>query len=510
MQKLRYTARRMRAYFSDKNVQTGLMYLGFVMLISYFTYVHGYSQPPNLYWDENYHVASAQKYLNGVFFMEPHPPLGKLMIALGEKIVSPNEANNQFLSTDYGRNLPDDFSFAGYRLMPTLLAWLIAPMLFAVFWLITKNYLYATLFSFLYVFDNAMIVHQRGAMLESCLLFFTVAMILLFLLILEKQKHQKAFRILSILFGVAFAGLMTTKVNGLVMILLYPALLWKLWPNKRKIGELLLLSAAGFAVIYVSVWQIHFALGSNVNEGLSNKGYYQASAQYKQILQDGKNGSLLNFPVMFRDSMNFLPHYQRGVPKLDLCKGDENGSPWFLWPIGARSINYRWETPDGYSYRYLFLQSNPVIWAFGLFGVILSVSILLASLFLPLQQKLKQPYLLVTFTGLYVGYMGAMSMISRVMYLYHYFVPLVFSFIMLCIAFQEIRQIWKWPLNEERRSMVLLGGASLMFLCFQVFRPLTYYEPLTNDQFQRRNWVNMWDLKCVKCEKDNPLVQKSC
>ncbi|MGB5476160.1 MAG: phospholipid carrier-dependent glycosyltransferase, partial [Thermoanaerobaculia bacterium] len=49
-----------------------------VTTLAYFSYVHGYWNPPHLFWDENYHIASAQRYLNGTFFMEPHPPLGKL------------------------------------------------------------------------------------------------------------------------------------------------------------------------------------------------------------------------------------------------------------------------------------------------------------------------------------------------------------------------------------------------------------------------------------------------
>src|SRR3990167_10297179 len=93
-----------------------------VLLISYFTYFRNYQYPSNLFWDENYHIASAQKYLNGVFFMEPHPPLGKLFIALGEKILNRNELDNQFITTDYAQNPPAGFSFTSYRLLPVLFA----------------------------------------------------------------------------------------------------------------------------------------------------------------------------------------------------------------------------------------------------------------------------------------------------------------------------------------------------------------------------------------------------
>ena len=51
----------------------------------------GYGQPSSLFWDENYHIASAERYLQGKFFMEPHPGLGKMFIALGELILHPND-----------------------------------------------------------------------------------------------------------------------------------------------------------------------------------------------------------------------------------------------------------------------------------------------------------------------------------------------------------------------------------------------------------------------------------
>ena len=114
-----------------------ILFLGLVTVLSYFTFFHGYTNPPHLFWDENYHVASAQKYLNGVYFMEQHPPLGKLLIAAGELLVDANRVDHQFIAADYARNLPQDFSFAGYRLFPILFAWLTAPVLFLIFRVVT-------------------------------------------------------------------------------------------------------------------------------------------------------------------------------------------------------------------------------------------------------------------------------------------------------------------------------------------------------------------------------------
>lgn len=478
----------------------------FLLLIAYLAIVFNYQNPPHLFWDENYHIASAQKYLNHIYFMEPHPPLGKMLIALGEKIVNANAIDNQFIGTDYGTNLPDGFSFAGYRLFPVLLGWLTAPLLYLIFLFITRRYHWSLLLSFLYVFDNALVVHMRSAMLDSTLLFFCSATILAFLMAIEWKENPKRFLWASILFGVAFACVMTTKLFGLILVLLVPALIWALRGRWNQVGKFLLVSGISFAVVYIGVWHAHFTIGSTVNPQLPDNGYYQASEQYKLILQAGKSWSPLAFPVMLRDSVNFVGHYQNGVPRLDLCKADENGSPFFYWPFGARSINYRWETPDGNSYRYLYLQVNPVVWGVALLALIVSCALLIGNALLPVTEKLRNGFLLSTFTGIYVAYMGAISQIDRVMYLYHYFIPFLFTLLLVGVVFMELRRIGPLVLTEDRKTAALLALAVLVFGGYQVYRPFTYYKPMTDDQVQLRSINPYWELHCVNCPKESPVA----
>ncbi len=484
----------------------------FLLILSYFSFVHNFWQPAALFWDENYHIASAQKYLHGTYFMEPHPPLGKLVIAAGEYLTHANLQSDQFLGTDYATNPPPGFSFFGYRLFPVLLAWLTTPIIFGIFFLITRKYLWAIMLSFLYVFDNALIVHSRSAMLESTLLFFTSLTILAFMLVLESKDTRKLFTGYSILFGCAFGAAMATKAFALLFILLVPMLLWVLRKNFRQCWAFLWKATLAFGIVYIGIWHIHFARGSTINPSLpepSNPGYYQASEEYKAILNAGKNGSVFAIPYMLRDSLNFVGHYEAGVPKLDLAKADENGSPWFLWPFGGRTISYRWETPDGNAYKYLYLQSNPVVWFLGLSGVVLSFALLVASVVFPGAVQLKRRYLITVFLTLYACFLAAVSTIDRVMYLYHYFVPLTFSFILFALVFDEIQQIGAWKLTTDRKSWLLLGLGVLMFVSFQFYRPLTYYEPLTTEQFQRRNLMKVWDMHCVNCERNSPFVQQT-
>ena len=480
--------------------------LVFITVLSFFTIVFNFATPQHFFWDENYHIASAQKYLNGIFFMEPHPPLGKMIIALGEKVMHQNATNDQFIGTDYATNPPAGFSFTGYRLFPVLFAWLTAPILFLIFFRLTRRTLWSVLFSFLYVFDNALIVHLRSAVLEGPLLVFSCLTILAFLVLVERKEEKWPFIRAALLFGFGFAAVMTTKVFGLILVLLVPALFYFLKNERGQFLRFLLWSAVAFLPLYAGVWQMHFSIAAKINPALADQGYYQASAAYKNILTEKKTGSLSSFTVMLRDSLNFVGHYEDGVPRLNLCKKDENGSPWFLWPFGGRSINYRWETPDGQQYRYLYLQVNPVVWGLGLIGVVLAAILLIAEQTAGLQERLKNKEMLLTFLGTYIAYMIAIARITRVMYLYHYFIPLLLTFILFALVFEEIRHIGKRYLTEEGKTLILFILALLIFFGYQFFRPLTYYEPLTDSQFQRRSWLRIWELHCVHCSPDSPFV----
>lgn len=489
----------------------------FVCFLSYFTIVHKYWNPPNLFWDENYHVASAQKYLNGIAFMEPHPPLGKLVIAAGEWIVDANPGlDNDFIGTDYGKDLPEGFSFLGYRLFPTLLTWLTVPILFGIFFILTRSALLSTLLSSLYIFDNALIVHARSAMLDSTLLFFILLNILTFLLCMEWEEDRKKFRWVSLLYGLSFAGALATKANGLIIILLLPFLCFFLngyslqgittIRNWKPSVQFLKFALPAFLIPYLLVWYTHFAIGTTVNPSLPDSGYYQYSVEAQQIIDEGRTHEIATVPLLLSDSLDFLPHYSRGVPRLDLCKPDENGSPFYFWPLGGRSINYRWETADNGSYQYLYLQVNPVIWWASVAAVLIGIALLILPYLFPLKKDIENRFLLTAFTTLYLCYMIAISRLDRVMYLYHYFVPLVFSFLILAIVYMEIQQFRTKKVSEAGRTCGLLAFALLIFAGYQAYRPFTYYEPIRDDQVTRRAIFPLWELHCVRCDKKSGLV----
>ena len=474
-----------------------LSYVVAVAIIAIATYVSNYYNPAAVFWDENYHIASAQKYIEGVMYMEPHPPLGKLFIALGEWLLHPNEGKDllYFTQTDYIKHFPKGYSFAGVRLFPTLFGAASGVLFFMILYRISRHAEYSFLFSSLYLFANAFILQSRSAMLEATQMFFIFSTILYFLILIDKEKLTfKNYFILGIWMGLATA----VKLNGLIITLMYPFLYFYALESSRNIyGHIKyfilygLSVVAGIVAVFIAVFYIHFALTDTLG-----KKHYKASPEYIKILQEKKNASPLSFTTMMKDNIIYMANYAKGVPKFNPCKKNENGSLASTWPFGNKSINFRWAKKDA-KVRYLYLQSNPVIWFSVVAAIILAIALLLGKFVFGLHVKDRRLFYLISlFTTMYLSYMITMFNIERVMYLYHYFVALFFGTFVLFLLFNYIFKEQIATKSRVLYAAVLLFVAEILF-AYWWFSPFTYYRPLTTLEFMDRVWFDFWKLKPI-------------
>ena len=474
-------------------VNSFYLYAFFLFLLGFFTYFYNYWNPPKQFWDENYHIASAQKYIDRVAYMEPHPPLGKMLIALGEALLHPNEKIDKsgFDRTDYIKRFPKGMSFAGYRLFPALFAWLNVILFFLILKELVKDDLLAFFGSFLYLFDNAIITHSRAAMLESIQLFFVFGAIWWFVKKYEAQKSWKDYLILGLWSGFAIA----VKANSAILLLLFALWIW------RDIRQGIVIGVVSDAVAYVvaagaiffGVFYLHFALGQKMP---SHKNY-AISQEYKQIIKSGETANPAHFAVMMRDNLKYMSDYQKGVPRLNLCKKGENGSLFIGWPLGIKAINYRWER-HGSNVQYIYLQGNPVTWMIGLIGVLLAIVLVVAVYIFKTPVKNQRVFGYITaFTFIYISYMIAVGQIPRVMYLYHYFLPLTISYILAVLVLYYL-------FEEEirKRDRVVWGSivaiAAAIVFAWWFYSPFSYYKPLTTQEFNKRIWFEYWQLRPVR------------
>lgn len=480
-----------------------------VLLVSLLVYGVNYGSPKSMFWDENYHITSGQKYIDGTLFMELHPPLGKLLIGAGEALFGGNEDLDKraFNRTDYldGSDVPQGMSFTGFRFASTFLMALSVLFFYGIVWRITRRTWVAAGFSALLIFDNALVVHSRAAMLEGIQLFFILAALYYFVHILTREKSPRLpqYAWLGVLVGLV----VSVKLNGAVLLLLF-VMVWgvdqweniKAWRWKALLQRLATTVPAAvlpIIAVFASILYVHIALGENI---VGNK-TYKASEEYLEEVRADRSHSPRAFYHGFLDNLRYMLEYSDGVARLDICKPGENGSYAIGWPLGNKSINYRWDknTVNGeVKVRYIQIIANPIVWFSVAAGIVLSIGLILSRFVYgnPVKDN-RQFYWVLAFTTLYVSYMTAILQIDRVMYLYHYLVPLVFGMLNLAMVFTYIFR--DDVIANRRHTMVNLGLFVLLVIgVFAWFAPFSYGLPINEDQFEARNWFELWQMNVVR------------
>lgn len=496
-----------------------LSYAVLTLIVSFLTYFINYDYPNAIFWDENYHIASAEKYIQGVYFQEPHPPLGKMLIAAGELLLGKNKKidKSEFVKTDHINKLPDSYSFAGVRFTNTLAVTLSALLMYLILVRIVPSPHFAFLLNGFFLFDNAMIVHNRSAMLEGFQIFIGLLAIWYFMRIyidgrLLKKRH---YFILSLFIGLGIS----VKLNSIIFCLLLVFLAYKdyghdlfvflkknirlklfsnigspqtKWDISRIIDALakVAVSIAGILFIFFAVFYVHFSICRTVVDGR----YYHASALGKEILASGNGAKPTYFFTQLNDYFAFIYQYEQGVPRWDPLKKGENGSPAYGWPFGNKSINYRWDKV-GAEVRYVYLQGNPVIWYTALIGIILAIALVTGKYLWGVEHNQNATIfsLVNIFVFMYVAYMAVMIQVERVMYLYHYFIPLVLSFIVIALVFSYLFNA-SIVQNKTYLFIATLTLSVNIIAVYIYYSPLSYHEPLTYQEFMRRNWSSLWQL----------------
>ncbi|RYY73716.1 MAG: phospholipid carrier-dependent glycosyltransferase [Gammaproteobacteria bacterium] len=482
----------------------------FILLIcSFGIYFTHYGTPNAMFWDENYHIASAEKHVQGVMYMEPHPPLGKMLMGLMEVVIGANDKvdKHKFLETDHieGADTPPETKYTGYRWPSVVLMALSVLFFYGILRRIIQNNLVAFLFSSFIIFDNALVIQARAAMLEGIQIFFLLAALYCFVNIVTRGTpiRLKHYAALGFVIGLGIMVKVTSAIELLLFVMLFGIDQWRNvqtynYPELAK--RLFVTVPAGVipvVLVFLTVFYIHIGMGTKVIAGHT----YKASPEYLQAIQRGDTWSLSTYTIGLRDNLKYMNEYADGVPRLDECKPDENGSYAMDWLLGKKSISYRWDkdTIDGkVQVKYMNIVANPIIWFSVIAGIVLSLGLMMSK-FIYGQKEKDTPlfYWICAFTSLYMCYMLAILQIERVMYLYHYLLPLTFGSINLALIFSYIYR--EDILANNKHMWINLGlFITLVIAVFAFFAPFTYGIQMTEDQFEMRNWFSFWKLQVVQ------------
>ncbi|MCC6261740.1 MAG: phospholipid carrier-dependent glycosyltransferase [Anaerolineales bacterium] len=463
----------------------------FIFLLTVTLIFYRLDEPQAIVFDETYHIPSAQKYLNGVFFQEYHPPLGKLLIAFGYYASCRGDITNNFIEVEkIAESWPANLNITCFRFAPAVFGTFIPLFFYFLIKKITGNFKIALSVSLLLLFDTTFLTQSRIAMLDVFLLFFILASLYYSVVIIQDfEKNKKRLILYAFFVGCAIS----VKYTGLVALI--PFLFWivKNVIEKRARQRFKQVVFVFFIVgaVFLLWWQVHFVLAVNI---VSNH-TYKASTEHLQVVGDEylKGNLLSNFVVRLTDSIRYHINHNEGVPSLRLGQSDEIGSPWYQWMVGGKAINYRWETPDSVTYRYIYLVPNIVTWLISLLGGLLGSAIFVSDILFGYLKKSREKVFLEYLVILYWGYIVPFWLIQRVMYLYHYIPGMVFG-LLLWAAVLNILQ------KEGKKIEYLLAITALAaVIIFFLLSPFVYYLPLTNAQFEIRNIWPIWELRCVQC-----------
>jgi len=472
-----------------------LLAIMIVTISSFSIYFFRYNVPNSPYWDENYHIASAEKYLTGTFFFEPHPPLGKMLIALGEKVTHSNSDidKSSFNNTDFIKNFPTNYSFFGVRLLPTIFAVIASILFFILIFTLTKSIIISLATWLFYLLDTAIILHFRGAMLDGIQITFSLAALIFFATLVQDKTKSYFWKMtfLGLFVGLAVA----TKLNGLYLLSLYLFLIpWKQIRHIlsrdfcREIIAIFYSILVGCLVV-LSIYITHLAITENIVDDRT----YELDQTPIDIVKNGyKNPT--DYLTMTVKYIEYENKYNTKVPALNLTSPTENGSPPLTWAFGIKPIRYRYDT-NFVDTSYLYLTPNPVVWGIGLIGLILSISLIISKFLFKLEVVDKKLYKLITvFCFLYLSYMVPMFFISRVMYLYHYIPALVISIILFGLNLAYLRSIYRR--RETIFTIVIALLIAMTVYVFCLYSPLVYYKKISCPELKGLEISKLWQMSC--------------
>ena len=485
-----------------------------VIILACFNFVRDIDNPIHAFWDESYYLTTTQRYEEGKAQYASHPPLGFMFMDAGVKAGKLFGINKTIDTHALGdvkkidsRIVPKGYDFTPIRMPSALFAVISALLFYLIILRLNGEAFEAFVFSLLFVFENAYIVHFRAAHLDSYQFTFTLGSILVWLYTFgrEPKRPLLTYAAFGLLCGLSFM----VKVNSLVMLVLGALSLGRaLWMNPSRDNWLRQFwrgsSIAGaFLSVVVLVFTLHVVFNPNAPDTTTKAGARDNGAMgqvYKDYLAHKRGLS----PAVVWDATVGYYKYM----KYDFTgevKTEPNGSQPVLWPLMAKAITYRWDF-DGKKTAYTHMVGNPVNWGLGIVGIIGAAVLISRRRFDKSESQSAEDFdrleaLFAMFMIFWVFhiYLG----IHRVMYIYHYFIGLALSYLLVAQCFKiAARQI---PLINKHRFGILCGLSVVIACSYLFYAPLTYHQYLTKAECNLRNFpVTL--VVCQPIKKTKPAA----
>ena len=371
------------------------------------------------YFDEIYHARTAYEHLENVNPYEiSHPPLGKLIIAIGI---------HYFGMTPFG-----------WRFMGTLFGALMLPVLYVLLKKLFGRTEIAVCGTLIFAFDFMHFVQTRIATIDTYAVFFILLMYLFMWLYVSGGKWYNL-ALSGLFFGLGAASKWTCIYagGGLAVIWL---LSWVFRRREEGFWKKLLANCGLCLVFFVVVPAVIYYVSYypyGTAKGLSGGLDMFFSKEYAETVWKNQT---------------YMFSYHSG-----LVSTHPYASKWYQWIVDGRPILYYLEYFNGSTSKSAIAAFlSPLLCWGGLLAMF-------GTGWLAIRRRSGKALFIL------VGYLAQLLpwvLISRLTFEYHYFPSAVFLVLALCLMFDECRKAglsWKKPLY-------LFTGASLVL--FAAFYPV--------------------------------------
>ncbi|KAG0017068.1 hypothetical protein BGZ81_010925 [Podila clonocystis] len=229
------------------------------------------SWPDEVVLDEVHMGRHINGYIKNEFTFDPHPPLGKLLLA---GVSSFADYSGSFVFDEIGDAFPGSTPYVSLRLVMALMGALCSPMAYVTLKATGQSAPAALVAATLVAFDNALTANNRLFLLDAPLMFFVAATFMSWNLFIKHSPRPftAIWWTWLLATGLSMTGAMSTKLAGAFTVAVVGMLssmnLWrlaredsmnaKIWTKHVGARFITLILLPG--ILYLSLFHLHFSL----------------------------------------------------------------------------------------------------------------------------------------------------------------------------------------------------------------------------------------------------------
>ncbi|NKJ43934.1 phospholipid carrier-dependent glycosyltransferase [Novosphingobium sp. SG720] len=372
-------------------------------------------------WDEAYYLPAIARLHEGRIQFASHPPLGLMLPAGGDWLAGGNaQAEWRIIAATRSARaemMPDPFDYAGPRLASAGGAVLAAGLLFLLLAALTGHTGLSLALALVFAGDPAIVAQARAAQLDG----LQLPLFLGALLCLVRGLAPGASAGWSAGFGGLLMAAALVRANALALA---PLGLFLAFCPKQSLGmagaRLVASVTAALAVLALTLATMLAIAPLPPDKGTPAGAIDARHASITYAMLPAPRAMITygtDYAAFMRDDL------------AGMARRDANATHPWQWLLGMGATTYRWDA-RGNSLRAIGVVPNLPGWIMALAGVILALGNLLA--------RRAAPATVVLLCG-WVLAMGSLVWLDgqRVMYTYHYFLPLVVGHALLAAAWHE-------------------------------------------------------------------------